>query len=137
MRLLPLWVATAKLPAFYDVESTTAIQQTAKLYGAMQEMITELNKYMEEVSATLTENEEEQKQIMKCFQQKIVEIVENFIKCVDTKIDKQNLKIEEQSTKLREEIYELIGEGNITVTTVYDEDTESLILALKEEDTNG
>ena len=52
--LLPKWVLTNKLPAFYDMESGTAIEQTAKIYGAMQGMIKDYEKFAEEFAAAAT-----------------------------------------------------------------------------------
>lgn len=47
---LPNWVLTKNYPAFYDTESVTAIEMVAKLYGAMQELITDYNKFIDDIN---------------------------------------------------------------------------------------
>ena len=39
IKRLPDWVVTDTQKAFYDLESSTAIEQTARLYGKMQELV--------------------------------------------------------------------------------------------------
>lgn len=50
---LPHWVITDRLPAIYDHESGTAIEQTAKVYGAMNELIDEYNKFVDHINETV------------------------------------------------------------------------------------
>lgn len=62
---MPNWCVTDKQPAFYDTESATAIEQTARVYGKMEELIdsyntleTETHEHIEEQAAVL-KNEKE------------------------------------------------------------------------------
>lgn len=45
MKLLPKWALTNLRPTIYDAESGSVIEQTAKVYGAMNELIEEYNKF--------------------------------------------------------------------------------------------
>lgn len=59
MEKLPHWVLTDKNPAFYDTESATAIEQTAKLYGAVNELIEDFNQLDEETTNHLSEQDQD------------------------------------------------------------------------------
>lgn len=52
---MPNWCITDKHPAFYDTESATAIEQTAKLYGAMQNLIDTFNNNTQEQDGKIAE----------------------------------------------------------------------------------
>ena len=53
MERLPKWCITDRFPALYDVESATTIEQTAKIYGAMNELVDEYNKHAETINNEL------------------------------------------------------------------------------------
>ena len=53
MNKLPYWHLVNPLPSFHDVESGTVIEMTAKVYGAMNDLINEYNKFAEEVNKEL------------------------------------------------------------------------------------
>ena len=55
LKKLPHWCITDIFPAFYDFESLTSIEQTARLYAAMQGIIEGCNKYSEELNKTIEE----------------------------------------------------------------------------------
>lgn len=48
MRKLPYWCIADRYPAFYDTESATAIEQTAKLWSAVNSLIEYYNKFVED-----------------------------------------------------------------------------------------
>lgn len=50
MRLLPKWALVTPFPAAYDFESLTITQQTARVYGAMNEMIREYNNFVDQIN---------------------------------------------------------------------------------------
>ena len=105
MQLLPKWVLTENRPAIYDSESATAIQQTAKLYGAVQELIGEYNGFSEKVNAEIDS------------QNNIIDDAVDYMKT--------NLQ---NSTE--EYINLLIKNGSLQIEEVYNEQTESLELRL-------
>ena len=53
MNKLPYWHLVNPLPSFHDVESGTVIEMTAKVYGAMNDLINEYNRFAEEVNKEL------------------------------------------------------------------------------------
>lgn len=93
MQLLPKWTLTDRFPAFYDTESGSTIEQTARVYGAMQTLIQEYNTFVEEINSRITGFEGETKEEVEQFKTCITELVHNFIHCIESKIDKQDVVI--------------------------------------------
>jgi beta-lactamase superfamily II metal-dependent hydrolase len=52
---LPPWVETGLQPAFYDLESGTVLQQTARMYDKVNQLIRLFNELSEETQTTVTE----------------------------------------------------------------------------------
>lgn len=109
---LPNWCLTGSNPAFYDTDSATAVEQTAKLYGAMKTLIKEsenainqLDKEIEDFKNGINQDQEE-------FKTNITKIMHDYIHSIDTKIDSQDLAIvkaiEFMTTNLSSSINELI-----------------------------
>lgn len=92
---LPLWVLTNKYPAIYDGESATAIEMVAKVYGKMDEMIKDYNAFVTEINTAIAEFEASINADFNTFKNNIIEIVNNYIACIDTKINLQDEKIAE------------------------------------------
>ena len=90
MRQLPHWTLTQKRPALYDTESATAVEQTAKVYGAMNELIDEYNTFVDNVNAEIERFETDTNQNFECFTTNITKIQSDFMECVNTKIAKQD-----------------------------------------------
>lgn len=59
MKMLPLWVLPPTLPSVYDAESATALEMTAKVYGAMRELISEYNTFAATLNANIQKFMEE------------------------------------------------------------------------------
>lgn len=47
---LPPWVETGLQPAFYDKESGTVLQQTARMYAKVNELIASYNKFTQDIT---------------------------------------------------------------------------------------
>lgn len=107
---LPHWCITDKYPAFYDTESATAIEQTAKLYGAIQEIIKDYNKFAEEVNQIITEFIESANQDQEEFKCKITKIMHDYIAKIDEKIKLQDYKMNEAIDYMKNNIMESISE---------------------------
>lgn len=75
MNKLPHWSITNRYPAFYDTESATAIEQTAKIYGAMNSLIDEYNSFIDD----LNKHQEE-------FKTETNETICKFVECVTSKL---------------------------------------------------
>lgn len=79
IKKLPHWVVNDNRPAFYDTESATAIEQTAKLYGAMSEVIDEVNKKIEEFMRLQLRVEDIEKWLMHLDTEGFEEIIKKYI----------------------------------------------------------
>ncbi len=127
MLQLPKWVLSNKYPAFFESESMTAIEQTARVYGAMQQLIDEYNSFADAVNAEIEKYETSTTQDIDKFKCCVTELMENYIKSIDMKMDDASVfmktNIEETTSNI---INSAIDEGRIVITTRYNEETESL-----------
>lgn len=136
IEMLPKWCITNTNPAFYETESATAIEQTAKLYGKVNEMINAYNEFVGNVETLIEEFETSVTTDMETFKVGIRQEFQDFIDVVNLAIGNQNTEISEainyMETNLVQSatnvINQNIREGNITFETVYDPDTENLTL---------
>ena len=87
MKLLPHWILTNKHAAFYDGESATVIEQTAKVYAAMQELITEYNAFVDAINENIKGFEQSTNMTMEEFKTCITNTVSNYINTLDMKVD--------------------------------------------------
>ena len=121
---LPKWGLTNPFPAFLDVESGTAIEQTAKVYAAMQQLIDEYNAFVDSVTAQINEFTTDTKADHKEFETALRQEFQDFIDAVDLKIAQQNAKIEnlrqrvEGSEESIRDLYSIISDGANTVETL-------------------
>lgn len=153
MNLLPHWVITDKFPAFYDSESATAIEQTARLYKAMQELISEYNSFVDSINQHISDFEKSTKKDYEIFTTAIRQEFQDFIDVVELKIMSQDKKIADaisyMKTNLEITITKLVKEmkdngeltqdlldafneletfiKNFTLINEYNPDTEQLI----------
>ena len=137
---LPHWVLTDTLPAFYDCESATAIQQTAKLYGKIQELITIYNDFVRDVNRYITEFEDGIIKDFNCFQNCVIKTMNDYIQSIDTKIELQDNNIQEAIDYMKNNLVstittlfnQAIQSGDITATLYedYDSDDESLVFSI-------
>ena len=124
---LPKWRLTNKSPAFYDTESGTAIEQTAKVYAAMQELTEDFIKFTQEMALAMTEFKEQVETSNIRYKEDLCEIMENYIKSVDLKVNDavayMKTHLDETATQL---LNEAIANGTIEVGLEYNEATEEL-----------
>lgn len=121
MNALPKWVLANPFPAAHDFESLTVLEQTARIYGAMNTLIDEYNKFADTVNkqlSTFTKSEEEAR---KEFEIQITKTIREFM-CSMEMYMKVNL--EETATKI---MTEAIEAGELLV---YDPETESLSMTI-------
>ena len=147
LKHLPHWVLTDTLPAFYDCESATAIQQTAKLYGKIQELITIYNDFVRDVNRYITDFEEGIIKDFNCFQNCVIKTMDDYIKSIDTKIELQDNKIQEAIDYMKNNLIstvttlfnQAITSGDITANLLetYDSNDESLVLSIVASEGSG
>lgn len=104
MFLLPKWIMTSKHPAFYDAESGSAIEQTAKVYGAMNKLIEEYNAFVDELNKKINEFEAGVTTSNEEFKTCITTLIENYIKTIDLKLSNQDLVIAENISYIRDNL---------------------------------
>ena len=134
MRFLPHWALTDRHPAFYDTESGSAIEQTAKVYAAMNELIKEYNAFVDEINKGISDFEAATVKDSEAFKTCITNTVEKYIKSIDIMIDKQDLKIDNAIEYMKDNIISTttaivqaaVDEGKITVISNYNSESESL-----------
>lgn len=101
---LPYWRLTEVHPAIHDYESLTTVQMTARVYGAMQKLIEDYNKWIDEVNLTFENYEKERNINFDEFKEDLTKITNDFIQSVDHKISCQDRKIDELYVYLKDNI---------------------------------
>ena len=139
--MLPKWAYSDLLPAFHDVESGTAIQQTAKLYAVIKGLVDDYNKFAEEVNITIEKYMTDVNIDQEKFKEEITKLVHDYIITIDTKIAHQDRVIQESIVYIKENISEVLvkylneltesGElKNVITTYEYNESNKSLVFKL-------
>lgn len=147
MNRLPFWILNQRFPAVYDSDSKTVIEQTARVYGAMNDLIEEYNKYVESLNKEIAKFETGVVSTQECFRNNITKVMNEYIESVDKKI---MLLESHLKTNIRETLTTWIEDGSLDDTimnsfenlksrvevleqnanaVVYNAETESLDLA--------
>ncbi len=103
IRLLPKWILTDIHPGFYDSENGTILEQTAHIYGKMNELIEEYNKFADDINISITNYVESDKKDNEEFKTCLISLVNNYIKTIDMKIDEYNLLIKNHAEQIKEQ----------------------------------
>ena len=112
MKLLPRWCLTNTKPTIYDAESGSVIEQTAKVYGAMNELIEEYNKFVDSVNTQITEFSSSEKTDNETFRVGLRQEFQDFIDIVELKIGNFDSYTKEKiRTLFNEVLNELIKNG--------------------------
>ena len=101
---LPHWVLIEKFPAFNDFESLTAIEQTARIYGKMNELIESYNEYVTKVNTVIEDYELDKYKEVSEFICRISCLTDNYINTVDMKIAHQDRQISEIYDRFSEDV---------------------------------
>lgn len=121
---LPKWVLTENYPAFYDTESVTAIEMVAKLYGSMQELITDYNEFVDEINQAIQDFENGIINDFNDFKELIQGIVDDFIAEVREHMQDQDQAISDefaiQNGKIDDAIDYMKTNLIATVTALYE-----------------
>lgn len=95
VRPLPNWVLTNLQSAFYDSESGTVLQQMARVYSKIEELIATYNEFVCEINRYIKEFEDGIIKDFECFKNCIIKTMNDYIETIDMKINLQDLKISE------------------------------------------
>ena len=90
MQKLPIWVLANARPSLYDVENATLPQMTARVYGAMNELIEEYNSFVEQSNANIEKYGAEMIKGQNEFTTKLIKTNREFFDCIRTYME-QNL----------------------------------------------
>ena len=111
---LPYWVLTDKTPAFYDSESKTTIEMTAKVYAKMQELVDDYNKFIDDINKHIEDYETGVNQDLECFKTNITKTCHDYISMMDSKITSQDKIIDEAVKYMKDNLIKTIKELNQT-----------------------
>lgn len=90
---LPPWVETGLQPAFYDMESGTVLQQTARMYAKVQQLTRLFNEFSEDVSNEVNNFEHDINETVQEYIDKFVELkdfVEDYFDNLDVQEEINN-----------------------------------------------
>ena len=138
---LPYWVVPNTLPGFYETEGATAIQMVARIYGKIQDLIEDYNKFVDQVNQHIEEYETNINQSFECFKNRMIQTMNDYIETIDNKINIQDDKIAEAIEYMKDNIVatttniinQAIENGDIEVALNYNAETEALSIVI----TNG
>ena len=92
---LPQIALTNLQPAFYDVESVTAIEMVSKFYSYLQNLVNDYNSFVTEVNNNIDEFESGMTHDFECFRNCIIKTMNDYIESIDMKISLQDNTIAE------------------------------------------
>ena len=101
---LPKWVLTNKFPAVNDCESLTVIEQTARIYGKVNELIESYNKYVENINKTISDFQVAKTEEVETFLHNLEILTNDYINTVDMKTAHQDRAIAEVYQKFSEDV---------------------------------
>lgn len=109
---LPNWVLTNRQPAFYDTESASALQQTAKIYGKMQELLVDYDKFIAEINEYIKFYQESTDRDLAMFKYKIEKKIYDFTQALEIKYTEQDLEIDKAIQYMKDNLVETIKNLN-------------------------
>jgi len=132
--LMPGWSIVNPFPANYDVESKTVIEQTARMYGKVNELIESYNTFTTNIENKTNEFIETTNGDYEAFKISIRQEFQDFIDVIEIKLDEQQKIIDNAVSYMSDNIIsttknvinDSITRGDIVINTVYDENTENL-----------
>ena len=142
VKLLAHWCVTDFQPAIYDVDSATAIEQTAKVYAKMQELVTAYNTFVDNVNKHILEFEDGTNKSIEVFQVGIRQEFQDFIDIINLKIKDQDKVIADAVTYMKEHLVQTIkdlnesGELNEVITSAVTDVEQRLLSEQQEYESN-
>lgn len=125
MQRLPHWVIPDNFPLKFDCESSTAIEQTARLYGAIQTLIDEHNAFIKTVNESVDTLEQEIVNENVVFSMALRQEFQDFIDVVNLQVEKLEQYV---TNNLQTAINDLFKTGALNVGVQYNIEDESLTL---------
>lgn len=130
VRPLPNWVLTNLQSAFYDSESGTVLQQMARVYSKIEELINTYNNFVREINRYIDEFENGIIKDFECFKNCIIKTINDYIETIDTKINLQDLKISEAIDRQDRSIQDKFNSQDEVIQNAVDYMKNNLIITL-------
>lgn len=136
IQILPKWVLTGTRPAFYDTESGSVLEQTARIYDKMNELVESYNSFVENTNKAIADFEDGVINSQKEFEVAIRQTIQDFIDVITMRVEAQDQKIADMEEYVNTNLVATatniingaIADGSIAVNLVYDETSENLNL---------
>lgn len=109
---LPHWVITDLHPAFYDTDSSTAVEQTGRVYAKMNELIKNYNEFVDSINKHIEEFENGTNKSIEVFETEIRQEFQDFIDIIDLKIENQDKVIQDAIDYMKTNLVETIKRLN-------------------------
>lgn len=145
LQRLPHWGITDSKAAFFDTESVTAIEQTARVYGKINEVVAVMNDFTHTIENAENEHKEQIEnnvtELKECMKNRMISHTKN----IDNKINIQNKKVNDavafMKDKIEESISDVINESisksDIQVGIKYSDVNENLMIIAGNESLGG
>lgn len=139
MNLLPRWVIPNKYPALLDTESVTVLEQTSRLYGAMQELIEEYNAFVDATNEKITEFMESSDKNYELFTLAIRQEFQDFIDVIELKLQAQDKEIADAINYMKKNlnatvtalVEKSLEDGDFAIGLHYDEESHGLNISVQ------
>ena len=92
---LPQIALTNLQPAFYDVESATAVEMVAKLYSYLQNLVNDYNAFVTEINNEINAFEDDINYKIDDFTKCVKQLMNDYIQSIDMKISLQDKTIDD------------------------------------------
>lgn len=134
MDKLPKWRFPRTQPAFHDWESATALEAIHMLYGVMNELVEEWNKFDSDLNERYEAFTQGANKDYASFTSAVLADLQGFTDAINAKIQTQDQLIQDTINYFNENIQGAVVEildqqfadGNIQLTMHYDEASEGL-----------
>lgn len=124
MNPLPKWALLNPFPAIHDFESLTVLEQTARVYGAMNGLIKEYNAFAEVVNTQIASFTEDEQEAREAFETNITKIMRQLQCSIKQQIS--GALEEYEKTKPTPERMTVVRDGQtITITEHFADNTSS------------
>lgn len=140
IKSLPPWALTNPNPAFYSSESGSVIEQTAKMYAKVNELVAEYNSFTENVNTIIKDFTTATSKNLEAFEVGLRQEFQDFIDIVNLQILSQDKDIEDAVNYMKTNIVattqnvveDALKNETISAKLNYDKNTKALNLVLSE-----
>lgn len=110
IEFLPKWVLGQSRPAFYEMESVTAIEMASKLHGKMNELIAGYNSFVDEANKKINDFITSTEKDYEAFEVALRQEFQDFIDTVNLHVSGLSETIKDEIESKTSEIYKYLEE---------------------------